>query len=308
MFYLSFLTINKMLDSKFFFTLIGLLLTVFAICNTNMSPSINEGFWGNSMPTTVAMHREVHPNPKDGRGYSLKNNYQAILGDDKFISRPNYQGLLSPRMDGMFQAGANIKYNMPSYDNLAVPYDSLAMADMAEAKYGNSRENYGSSPKCGKGGVSQSADHMSNFDSQMEDIHYSDNTTKSIGDMVSVGDMTTVNSLGELEQPIVFDRFIFANSKSHGYAQGCPIRGDLPITPCTSGNWFNVHPVVSRDLNPGAMNVMGGNSNENTTAMADLMHKSSGGHKTAIAGVDMTGEFGTMTTALGGDINVTRFV
>jgi hypothetical protein len=296
-----------MLDSKFFFTLIGLLLTVFAICNTNMSPAINEGFWGNPL-STVVRQREVIPNTKDGRGYSLKNNYQAILGEDAFLTRPNYQGLLSPRMDGMFQAGANIKYNMPSYDNLAVPYDSLAMADMAEAKYGHSRENYGSAPKCGKGGVSQSGDDSMSFNSQMEDIYNSDNTTKSIGDMVSVGDMTTVNSLGELEQPIIFDRFIFANAKSNGQALGCPIRGDLPIAPCTSGNWFNVHPVPSRDLAAGAMNVMGGNSNENTVAMADLMHKTSGGYKTAISGVDMTGEFGTMTTALGGDINVTRFV
>jgi hypothetical protein len=305
MFYLSFLTINKMLDSKFFFTLIGLLLTVFAICNTNMSPAINEGFWGNSVPMTVRMEREVHPNPKDGRPYSLKNNYQAILGDEKFVSRPSFQGLLSPRMDGMFQGGANIKYNMPSYDNLAVPHDSLAMADMAEAKYGNSHENYSS---CGKGGGSQSTDNMSNFDSQMDDIYNSDHTTKSVGDMVAVGDMTTINSLGELDTPIIFDRFICSTAKSNSYALGCPIRGDLPIPHCTTGNWFNVFPVASRDLNPGAINVIAGNTNETSTEMAELMHKTSGGYKTAIAGVDMTGEFGTMTTSLGGDINVTRFV
>ena len=33
-----------MLDSKFFFTLVGLIVAIFAICNINIKPNINEGF------------------------------------------------------------------------------------------------------------------------------------------------------------------------------------------------------------------------------------------------------------------------
>jgi hypothetical protein len=315
-----------MLDSKFFFTLVGLIITVFALCNTNMSPAINEGFWGVSMPRTVKVMREVKPNGTGCGGYGLQNNYQAMLGSEKFFSNPSFQGLLSPRMDGMFQPGANIRYNMPSYQNTAVPCDSLAMADMAEAKYGNSRENFGgngckpgcSVAKCGKGGVSlggqasqmapsHSISSDPNYTAAMDQVYNSDHTIKSIGDLLPVDNMTTVNSLGEMEQPIVYDRYIYANAKSNLYAQGCPIRGDLAIVPC-SGNWFSVHPNPSIDLNPGAMNVMGGNNNDSTKAIGELINATSGGYKTAIAGVNMSNQFSTNTSALGGDIHVTGFI
>lgn len=334
-----------MLDSKFFFTLIGLIVAVFAICNTNMSPAINEGYWGNPA-RTVRVVREIIPPGPDGKagpgGYSLQNNYQSMLGHQKFVSYPNFQGNLSPRfMSGSY--GPNISYNMPSYRNQGVPCDSLAIADMAKECYstksngsgrgGGSRENYdGCSAgrcgdgcgagcgvaKCGKGGISlgglasnkpTAISHDPNFTSAMNQIRDSEYNTEVLSDgLVPVGDMTTINSLGEVEQPLIYDRFIYANAKSNLYAQGDPIRGDLPIVPC-SGNWFSVHPTPNIDLNPGALNVMGGHDNGTAQAMAALINATSGGYDTTIGGVDlnMSNSFETSLSGANGDIIVSSF-
>lgn len=300
-----------MLDSKFFFTLIGLIISVFAICNTNMSPSINEGFWGTPGRALKVM-REVHPSK--GRAYSVKNNYQSMLGNDKFVSRPSFQGRLSPRFTNT-DLGANIRYNLPSYSNQASPSHPLAFGDMAKEGY---QDTYGVA-KCGKGGVSLGQTSLSapvpvvssdiNYQTEMKDIYNSDHTTPIISDgLVQVSDMTTINALGQDEQSIVYDRFIYANKKSNGHAQGDFIRGDLAIAPC-GGNWFSVHPNPLTDLNRGALNVIGGNGSENADAMASLINATSAGYENIIAGVDinMSNQFSTNTSAGGGDIHITSF-
>jgi hypothetical protein len=321
-----------MLDSKFFFTLVGLVVAVFAICNTNMSGDITEG-WGMNPSRTVKVMREVHPKTGNGFGcgksYSLQNNYQSMLGNDKFISRPNFQGLLSPRGPSV-DYGANIRYNMPSYKNQGIPCDPLAFGDMAKENYkGPSRENFGCSKgrcgggcgndcgvaSCGKGGVSLGGlvssgapgdiSGDSNYVAAMNKIYSSSNTSHSAGSLLAVGDMTTINSVGEVEQPIVYDRYIYANQKSRLRSQGDMIRGDLPIVPC-SGNWFSVHPTPNIDLQAGAMNVMGGNNNQTTQALSDLIYATSGGYETAIAGVNMAPQFNTMTGG-SGNVMVTAF-
>lgn len=93
---------------------------------------------------------------------------------------------------------------------------------------------------------------------------------------------------GEMKQPIVYDRYMYANRNSRLRGQGDPIRGDLPIVPI-SGNWF----VSSWGQNPqlnlqqGAMNVMGGVNNETNNSLANLIYNTSGGTDTTIGGVDM---------------------
>ena len=313
-----------MLDSKFLFTLVGLIITVFAICNTNMSPSINEGFWGNSgAPRGVKVIRDVYP--KNGQPFSMPNNsrlHQQTIGHDKFVSNPSFQGILSPRFSNT-QYGANIKYNMPSYNNLASPCDPLSMGNMVKEGYCN-KGGCGSGcgggcgvAKCGKGGVSiggetslsapQALSSDPNYQSALEQIHNSDHTIPVIpSGSLPVGDMTTLNSLGVDAQPIVYDRYIYANQKSRLYAQADPIRGDLPIKP-NVGNWFNVSVTPGIDLNPGAMNVMGGATNETTQAIGDLINVSSGGYDNTIAGMNMSNQFSTMTSAAGGDVQISAF-
>jgi hypothetical protein len=116
---------------------------------------------------------------------------------------------------------------------------------------------------------------------------------------------------GEMKQPIVYDRYMYANRNSRLRGQGDPIRGDLPIVPI-SGNWFtvSVHPQV--DLQQGAMNVLGGVNNETNNALANLIYNTSGGTDTTIGGVDMAQTnmshqvYGAASAAMG-DVQTTSF-
>lgn len=62
-----------MLDSKFFITLAGIIIAVFAICNTNMSSNINEGWEG------VIQRRAMKNNtePSVVSSYNLSGRYNA---------------------------------------------------------------------------------------------------------------------------------------------------------------------------------------------------------------------------------------
>lgn len=315
-----------MLDSKFFFTLIGLIVSVFAICNTNMSPAINEGF-GMNPSGSIKVVREVVPrdknrNPTSG-GYSTKNTYQSMLGNNNVVSYPNFQGALSPRFNNT-QIGAQIRYNIPDQAHMAAPYHPLAFGNMATKGYnGNNRENFGCSSgrcngscngSCGKGGVSPklhpAMSHNPNYTSAMNQIKDSEYNTDVLSDgMVQVGDMTTINASGEVDQPIIYDRFIHSMKKSNLHSQGDFIRGDLAIAPC-EGQWFNVHPTPHLDLNAGAMHVMGGYDNETAKNLAELMHVTSGGYQTTMGGMDlnMSNSYETSLSNSGGDIQVTGFI
>jgi hypothetical protein len=125
---------------------------------------------------------------------------------------------------------------------------------------------------------------------------------------------------GEMKQPIIYDRFLYANRHSRLRSQGDWFRGDLPIVP-NSGNWFvpSVHPNI--DLNAGAINVMAGVNNETNHQLASLIYNSSGGGDTCIGGIDLepvgqVSAFSRMnmgnrnyeyTTSAGGDVIVTSF-
>lgn len=308
-----------MLDSKFFFTLVGLIVAVFAICKTNMSPAINEGFWGTSgAPRTVKVMREVHP--KGGHSpYSLQNNYQAMLGNEKFVSRPSFQGLLSPRFSNV-DYGANIRYNMPSYKHQGSPCSPLDMGNMVKEGY---QEDYGCSSgscgggcgvaKCGKGGVPLGLPGSDpgalsddpNYVKAMNSVYDSHGGPAGVSTL-AVGDMTTIGADGDVTQPIVYDRYIYANQKSRLRALGDPIRGDLAIVPCNNG-WFNPSVNPNIDLHEGAMNVLGGVSNSTANALAELQFVSSGGVEQISGGVDMSNTFSTSLGAGMADVNVSAF-
>jgi hypothetical protein len=116
---------------------------------------------------------------------------------------------------------------------------------------------------------------------------------------------------GNMKQPIIYDRFMYANRKSRLRNLGDAIRGDLPIVPL-SGNWFtpNVHPNL--DLQAGAMNVLAGVNNETNHQLANLIYNSSGGGDTTIGGVDMarmnaSNQIFGATAAARGDVIMTSF-
>lgn len=120
---------------------------------------------------------------------------------------------------------------------------------------------------------------------------------------------------GEMKQPIVYDRYMYANRNSRLRGQGDPIRGDLPIVPI-SGNWFIPSAAAGNNVNQvlqqGAMNVLGGVNNETNNALANLIYNASGGADTTIGGVDMAQTnmshqvYGAASAAMG-DVQTTSF-
>ena len=79
-----------------------------------------------------------------------------------------------------------------------------------------------------------------------------------------------VSNDGEI-QPVIYDRFIYANKKSRLYSQGDSIRGDLPIIPA-QGNWFVPSVTPHIDLRDGALNVMGGQFNETSSDLSSMKY------------------------------------
>jgi len=112
-----------------------------------------------------------------------------------------------------------------------------------------------------------------------DDTAYPDVTS-----MLPVGDMTTVNADGEVGNPLIYNRLIYANRNSYLRSLGDPIRGDLPIVPCNS-DWFrpSVHPSI--DLREGALNVLAGLENEQGQALSSLIHTASGNTDLTLGGV-----------------------
>jgi hypothetical protein len=309
-----------MLDSKFFFTLVGLIIAVFAVCNTSFTPVINESF----LPSrTVRVEREVYPEGLGNcrTGYGVPTNYQAMSGDLKYVSRPNFQSSLSPRFSST-NYGANIKYNMPSYENQAVPCNPTG--DMATEGYSSqkNRENYCRDgnckdgcgggctvAKCGKGGANYSGDNVSENPKYVADMN---NAYHVPNDMLPVGDMSqVVGADGSVQNQFNYDRYIYATQKSNLAAQGDFIRGDLPIMPHPKCGWFNVSVTPHIDLQKGALNVMGGVDNASSRELAALMSLSAGDSQKGhfVGGVDMTQDY--MLTGSGGmarDVTVTSFL
>jgi hypothetical protein len=237
------------LDSKFLITLIGIVVTVLAICNTNISPYTSEGFWGNSVARKC-----------------MKTSFKSTNGHKKFVSYPSYQNDLSPRISNTGY-GSRIDYNPPNYENLGVPSHPLAFSDMA-------RQNYETLGNLG------CDNNISN-----NNLEEPDNIKDIDNDSLPVGDMTTFDSEGPDNQPIIYDRIICSNQSSRLRQNGCVIRGDIPITPISRG-WMDIHPNAN-DIQLGAMNIMGGVDNENSKNLARHQLQLSGGTQTISGGIDM---------------------
>jgi hypothetical protein len=326
-----------MLDSKFLFTLVGLVVAVMAICNLNNTAKSHEGWNNSGFSRTVKVMREVIPTGKSNNmngAYSLQNNYQSILGEQKFFQTPSFQSNLSPRF-GNVDYGANIKYNMPAYKNQAVPCVPTTFGKMATEGYKqNTRENYNPTcgaggcgggcgvPSCGKGGTGSSMNKGNasyagkegskipegpSASSNYQNALNQDYSTMNPGsDLVAVNDMTTLNSLGDSSQPIVYDRYIYASQKSKLNALGCPIRGDLPIVPSNTG-WFSPSVTPNIDLRQGAMSIIGGAGNDTASSLGQLAFVASGGVQNVSAGMNMSNQYQQQLGQGMSSINVQSF-
>lgn len=182
---------------------------------------------------------------------------------------------------------------------------------------GGSKENYcgggsgdcanGSPPSCGKGGYGLGHKVAGGYELPpgYTNGNYQDVYNSLPGTVVSspcgggggsssadlpIGTMSSMDSAGNTDQFIAFNRIMPANSKgsSRLYAAGDFIRGDLPIVPCQSG-WFSVYPTIPRDVNPGALGVVtgAGGGGESYNKLMQLLVNASGGVTTTLGGVDL---------------------
>ena len=334
-----------MFDNKFLITLLGLIVAVVAINNIKSKDEdedVQEDFFMNpSMTWKVDVQAAANPaSAKKGDFFSVPGTYQAMLNPR--FSNVDYGANIKYNMPSEKNLGSPC-------NPLGYASNPLTFASMVNTQNKQDvKENYGSTggSKCGVADCRKDGTPLSyhggaplmdgngyangNFNQVTESVYantqadgspydkretmYCDGLPHkpSLSSALPVRDMTALNAAGDNVQPIVYDRYIYANRNSRTRGQGDWIRGDLPIMPCNTG-WFqvNVHPNI--DLNQGAMNVLGGVSNESTKALADIIYKTSGGADTSIAGIDMK-QHVNMSTMFGGglsnaqgDINVTAF-
>ncbi len=291
-------------------TLVGLIVASAAFCHMNKK-NTQEGFEGlNTGFRTWKVDKII-----------AKDHNAAQKGD--FVSIPNFQATLAPRFSGMESYGANIRYNMPEKKHQGVPCHPLTFAAHAgNTQEGFSQENMTCGQQgcgsgvadCGRGGVQDPmtfgnppppADYAAgNYDEMIQKAH-SQHGEAPAESTVPVGDMTVVDAMGQTVQPIVYDRYIYANRNSRLRSLGDMIRGDLPIVPCAA-EWFrpSVHPHI--DLQQGALNVVAGWGNDTAQATAALIHASSGNADTTIAGADVSSQF-VGSTGLDGSVQIQGF-
>lgn len=285
-----------MFDNKFLITLVGLIVAVVAINNIKSDDEEIKEEYTAGMPQFTWWVDRV----------AAQDTQTAKKGD--FYSVPGYyQSILSPRAASV-DYGANIRYNMPSYKNQAIPATPLAFNNMVSAGGTNYiTEKYeqpggkqaapssGNPPNCGRGGIPESyvggapmmeAGYANGDYNQELNKVYNGSKIPASTSILPVNDMTSMASASENSAPVVYDRYIYANRNSRLRSQGDPIRGDIPIVPCQYP-WFrpSVHPNV--DLQQGAMNVMGGTTNDTANSLANLIYTTSGNGETAIGGINM---------------------
>ena len=273
-----------MLDNKFLFTLIGLIIAVIAICKSDFSSNkISENFWSNSVGRSIVANQTATTN---GKVTALPLNIPAMMGRTpnpgiNFFQPVNLDASIAPRF-GNVQYGANIRYNMPSSKNLAVPCNPIpipvsVISKMATNNY--TKENYGCENK------NDSSLPQISEDSNYVDALNSPNYSASL----PISDMSVLSSDGTVSNVIISNQLTFANKKNRLWGLADLIRGDLAIAPCT-GNWFQVSANPATGLNAGALASIGGYDNESMQNTVKLIHAASGNTNSTMAGMDLSSQ------------------
>lgn len=245
-----------------------------------------------------------------GHSATYKINRESRLPSGGFVTVPgNYQAMLPPRMSNV-DYGAAIRYNMPNKAMQAVPSNPLTYGKMGMG----TKEGY-TAPGCGRSGANKSSVYGMNGLRNMPQANYSAPGRKAaesklqtyeVASVLPVGTMTELTSSGSVQQPVMYDRFMYANQKSRLRGQGDYIRGDLPIAPL-SGSWFVPAVNANIDLNTGAMAVMGGLDNSTQMKTMGLVNAMTGGTKQVMGGVNLGNQYKTELGQGGSTLQVTAF-
>ena len=227
-----------------------------------------------------------------------------------FYSVPGtYQGILSPRFSNL-DYGAHLRSNMPSYEHQGSPKDPLFQS-------GNPylTENFDGNYKV----PMMSQDVPTLYDPQHQQQNSQHSNALSYGVELDGGHnvhsgipVRALNADGQEEstagddQPIVYDRLIYANKKNRNLAAADVIRGDLPIVP-DQGGWFRPSVTPHLDLKQGAMTIIGGQGNETSHALSRLIYDSSAGKQNSTFSGIATTQMSTSRSSRGHDLQVTAF-
>lgn len=193
-----------------------------------------------------------------------------------------WQSQLPPRIPPPGGYSRDILYNMPDSKYQAVPQTPLGYADAVKSE--RTKENY-----TFLGNQSDITNYTAgNYADVQKNLKYTETTDK-----LPVSNMNVLSAVAEdtgVMQPIVYNNFMYANTKSRLWAQQDMIRGSLPIVPVAPGpnDWFRPSVRPNIDLNAGAMAVMAGANNDTAKETLGLMRLASGGTTQFAAGVPVT--------------------
>jgi Family of unknown function (DUF5850) len=259
-----------------------------------------------------------------------------LMGSGSFFQTPPYfQANLSPRFDNNGY-GAYINYNRPDQQYLGSPCDPLD-ADRSGPMMGHQenyqkttplRENFGqpscqktNPPSCGKGGYG--FDRAFDEDYNVPPGYVNGNKSQlyeglpgvvvsNAGDpsgvdnaSVPTGSITLTDDSGHPVQYLTQDRYMFTTKKSRLWGLGDMIRGDLPVTPATYGN-FDVFPVIASDINRGALAAMAG-SRALDPDMVKLIGQVTGGDSPVGGALVMANQVNSGLSSNCTDITLTGF-
>jgi len=199
------------------------------------------------------------------------------------------------------------------------------------ADYDHSRMNAASVGGC-NGNVcpnERKKNKKTNRSKEVQQMQNSQRAYTNVTDILPVSDITTANNTMTYQsqavqqasqsqnrsggvQPVIYDRFIYANSRSRLRGQADPIRGDLPIVPqlpssdTNSGVWFRPSVTPHIDLQRGALAVTGGYENTTNNQLRSLMNASIDGTLGTFGGNNIPVQRDILRNS-GGDIVVSAF-
>lgn len=271
----------------------------------NLKKNIIENFAGMPYPMTWKINREV--------AVPRCNNKPKM-----FSVSGNYQSSLSPRFSNVDGYGTRIRYRRPCNEVMGVPEHPLtyykntvdscnpcvierfdpkgcSMPPLCDLSKINVND------KCGGKKCPQSATVTSMLPitdmrtiNAMSSVQTRENQQDIDGALAECGAPSSICE--DNQQPIVYDRLIYANARSRLRGAGDPIRGDLPIVPVLPESnpdslvMFRPSVTSSIDLQQGALNVMGGYDNTTMKQLNTLIQRSTNGTATTFAGCSVNNQ------------------
>jgi len=258
--------------------------------NNGDLPPVKENFAGMGVSFTT----KAIPEMRGNQGYF-------------FSVPPNLQAATSPRFSGTATYGPYLNTRMTGVNNQGVPVNPLTQRNTVKS-CGNGVNVFDNDNMKMKENFHNVAPNFSSANYRALEDSLPDREGVITNDLLPMSDLTAgTNGESTVAQPIVYDRYIYANQKSRLYGLGDPIRGDLPIVPY-NGDWFRPSVQPNIDLRDGAMMVMAGENNATARNTMALMRQASGNTMNTFAGAPVMADESNVGYGAGGaDVFATAF-